>query len=328
MKKVSVIVPVYNVEKCIYKCIESILNQTFTDFELILVDDGSTDDSGIICDEYATKDSRISVIHKKNSGLSEARNYGIVAANGEYLSFIDSDDWVEEDFLKVLYENAIKYRAEIVAVNLHKVYDNGAESKLHIEEACYSGKEVLNCLYGKHSIYMNVACNKLYKRTLFDNIRYPVGKTHEDGFTTYKLLNLCNKVYLSDYDGYCYYQRSDSIMNRKFSESRIDEYFVYNERREYFKKYNLEEIGFENEKTIIACIKSLTLKIAKSDWEKDLKQKYYNKFKEDLKKNYKCVRRGFTKKQRLFNDIYMLSPRLFIYASRIKNRLKRMIGIK
>ena len=328
MPEISVIVPVYNVEKYVGRCIDSILNQTFTDFELILVNDGSTDNSGVLCDKYAKSDDRIKVIHKENGGLSDARNCGIDESLGEYLSFIDSDDWVENNFLKTLYDNAIKHKAEIVIVNFHKVLDSGLECPLHIDEVCCSGRESLNYLYDRQSIYINIACNKLYEKVLFDNIRYPVGKIHEDGFTTYKLLSLCNKVYLSDYDGYCYYQRSDSIMNRKFSESRIDEYFVYDERREYFKKFNLEKLSFENEKTILACIKSLTLRIAEGDWKKSLKQKYYKRFKDDLKNNYKSIRKQFTKKQRLFNDIYMLSPQLFIYASRIKNSLKGMIGIK
>ena len=121
---VTLIVPVYNVEKYLNRCIDSILNQTLEDFELILVDDGSKDNSGNICDEYMRKDRRVKVIHKENGGLSDARNSGIEISTGEYLSFIDSDDWVEKEFLETLYNNAIKYQAEIVIVNLHKVFDN------------------------------------------------------------------------------------------------------------------------------------------------------------------------------------------------------------
>ena len=321
MPEISVIVPVYNVEKYVGRCIDSILNQTFTDFELILVNDGSTDNSGVLCDKYAKSDDRIKVIHKENGGLSDARNCGIDESLGEYLSFIDSDDWVENNFLKTLYDNAIKHKAEIVIVNLHKVLDDKHEQSVPINEMCCSGREALNYLYGEQSIYTNVAWNKLYKKSLFKNIRYPVGRTHEDGFTTYMLLDLCNNVYFSNYDAYCYYQRSDSIMNSMFTQNRIDEYFVYCERRKYFEKNNLEELFIENERTILACIKSLTIKIYESDWNQKLKRKYYRIFEKDVRENYKNIRTIFSRKQKAQNDIYILSAYLYAILNRVKSRI-------
>ena len=230
MPEISVIVPVYNVERYLTRCIDSILAQTYQNFELILVDDGSTDGSGTLCDSYMKKDSRIKVIHKKNGGLSDARNSGIDAAEGEFLSFIDSDDWVRPDFLNILHGNAVQYGADASVVNLHKEYDDGRIEKLNrVSEELLSREEALQNLY-RIGIYINVACNKLYKSALFSDIRYPVGKLHEDGFTTYKLLYKANRVYYSNADLYCYYQRSGSIMNQPFTERRLDEYEVYKER--------------------------------------------------------------------------------------------------
>lgn len=324
MPKISVIVPVYNVEKYLNKCVDSILNQTFEDFELILVDDGSPDNCGNICDEYAQKDNRVKVIHKKNGGLSDARNAGIDCAIGEWLSFIDSDDWVENNFLEILYSNAVKYQAEIVIVNLHKVFDEKCEHAIPVNEICCNGIESLNYLYGTQSVYMNVAWNKLYKKSLFDNVRYPVGKFHEDGFTTYKLLNMCKKVYMSNCDLYCYYQRNNSIMNNKFSENRVDEYFVYCERRKFFSEHNLKKSFIENERTILSCIFSLTTRIFKSDLTEAFKKKYYKMFRKDLKKNYKFLVENISIKQKISLDIYIVSPYAFIFTYYIKNELRQI----
>lgn len=324
MPKISVIVPVYNVEKYLNRCVDSILNQTFEDFELILVDDGSPDNCSNICDEYAQKDNRVKVIHKKNGGLSDARNAGIDCAIGEWLSFIDSDDWVENNFLETLYSSAEKYQAEIVIVNFHKVFDDRCERRISVNELCCTGTESLEYLYGQHSIYMNIACNKLYKKSLFNEVKFPVGKLHEDGFTTYKLLNMCKKIYMSNCDLYCYYQRNDSIMNKKFSESRIDEYFVYCERRKFFREHNLKEVSIENEKTILTCIFSLTTKILKSDWSNSVKKKYYEMFREDLKKNYNFLVCNISKKQKLALDLYVLSPYAYTLSYYIKDKLRKI----
>lgn len=320
MTKVSVIVPVYNVEKYLNRCIDSILNQTFRDFELILVDDGSTDQSGRICDEYKEKDNRIVVIHKTNGGLSDARNYGIDRAKGEYITFIDSDDWIKERYIEVLYNNAVKFKVDISAVNLHKEYDDISERSCDITEGVFDGKAAMQFLYGDMSIYFNVAWAKLYKISLFEDIRYPVGKLHEDGFTTYKLLYFSNTVYFSNEDLYNYYQRQGSIMN-KFSVSRFDEYEVYIERKKFFEEHNLESLARANEKTRLACMKTLAMKIINSDIEKNKRKNIFEIFKNDMKENYRQYQES--KLKNCGNKIFEISPTFFCKISDMKNRLRK-----
>lgn len=312
MPKISVIVPVYNVEKYLNRCIDSILNQSFEDFELILVDDGSPDNSGKICDEYAQNDARVKVIHKENGGLSDARNAGIEIAQGEFLSFIDSDDWVKEEYLNILYTNAINFDADISAVNLHKEYDERIEKASNVECGIYSGVDSLKFLYNsKMSIYVNVACAKLYKKELFNETRYPVGKLHEDGFTTYKLYYKAKKVHFSNDDLYCYYQRGNSIMNETFSVRRVDEFFVYKERAQFFKDKRLYNLFLENEKTRLSCILSLTIKLIESDIDKSKKRECFKLFRDDIKENKKIIIKNSSKKQKITVNLYLISEMLF-----------------
>ena len=319
MPEISVIVPVYNVERYLTRCIDSILAQTYQNFELILVDDGSTDGSGTLCDSYMKKDSRIKVIHKKNGGLSDARNSGIDAAEGEFLSFIDSDDWVRPDFLNILHGNAVQYGADVSVVNLHKEYDDGRIEKLNrVSEELLSREEALQNLY-RIGIYINVACNKLYKSALFSDIRYPVGKLHEDGFTTYKLLYKANRVYYSDADLYCYYQRSGSIMNQPFTERRLDEYEVYKERAEFFQREHLTKLLGQNERTKNACIRTLTVKIMESEWPRKQKKKYLTFFQREVKATLPYLK----KEDALAASIYCASPMLFYWMHKLKSHLKR-----
>ena len=179
---VSVIVPVYKVEPYLRRCVDSILNQSFQDFELILVDDGSPDSCGAICDEYAARDSRIHVIHQENKGLSGARNTGIDHANGEYLAFVDSDDKWSPYFLESLYKALKEHDADISQCRWE--YMHGDEIKEaynpNAKCECFTGREMLSNLYIQTGAYYVVAWNKLYKKELFEEIRYQEGRIHED----------------------------------------------------------------------------------------------------------------------------------------------------
>ena len=194
---ISVIVPIYNVEKYLNKCIESIINQSYSNLEIILVDDGSKDSSGIMCDSYILKDKRIKVIHKENGGLSDARNVGIDKAKGEYIVFIDSDDWIDEKMIEILYNIIKKNNSDISICDYFLAYNEEIQTqKEDIEIINLSNIEALKKIYDKDlGVCMIVAWNKLYKRNLFkDDIRYPYGKIHEDEFTTYKLLYKAEKI--------------------------------------------------------------------------------------------------------------------------------------
>lgn len=179
---ISVIVPIYNVSPYLRCCIESILNQTYTDLEIILVDDGSTDNSGIICDEYSLKDSRIKVIHQQNKGLSIARNCGIELAKGDWISFIDSDDWIEPSFYETLIELSSKYEGDIFSCDF--VYRYNEETFNHDKDkltvANYDLDSLIKGLLPDDPNIKFVVWNKIWKRSLIDNIRFKEGQVSED----------------------------------------------------------------------------------------------------------------------------------------------------
>lgn len=221
--EISVIVPVYNVEKYLYRCVESILNQSFKDYELILVDDGSTDKSGSICDELKEKDNRIKVIHKANGGLSEARNIGILSAQGKFVTYIDSDDYVANDYLSTLYSRLIKYNCDIACGGFRifsDVNNNINDRRETLRECLYTGNEAfLTLLNGK--LYTS-SCNMLIKTEIARENLFPVGKYHEDEFTTYRYFISSNSVIVVDKDLYYYYQREGSIVH-SFGKQVLDE---------------------------------------------------------------------------------------------------------
>lgn len=225
MIKISVIVPVYNVEKYLYRCIESILNQTYKNLEIILIDDGSPDKCGEICDSYAQKDDRIKVIHKKNGGLSSARNAGLEMATGDYFSFVDSDDWIEKDIYEHcidLIENKncqiVDFECLFTNVTLKKENPNKNFNYEVIE-----GKEILRdyLLRGQNQKAPFTVWRKLYKRDLFNVIRFPEGKINEDIATNYRVLMSCKRLIHTDKVGYYYFQDNQSytrngLMKRDF----------------------------------------------------------------------------------------------------------------
>lgn len=214
---ISVIVPIYNTQQYLRRCVDSILCQSFTDFEILLVDDGSTDNSGEICEQYALENRNVRYIHKENGGLSDARNRGIECAGGEFLAFIDSDDVIHVDMLKILYDNMIEYDADISMCSF--LWCEGEvvpQAQLCLNEAvCFQGKEVINLLMNNSFEYSSeivIACNKLYRADLFEDIRYPKGRIHEDEFIIHELLYKCNRLVYCPCKLYFYIYRPDSIV--------------------------------------------------------------------------------------------------------------------
>lgn len=223
---ISVIVPIYNVENYLRRCLDSILAQSYKDYELILVDDGSTDNSGKICDEYAKKNKKIIVIHKPNGGLSDARNTGIKKAKGEFITYVDSDDWIHKDFLKNLYEIISINNADMAVGGVNFVYENQEENKENTEITInvYSGLEALErMLRGILADHGSSACGILYKAELSKKYDFPYKRYHEDDFTTFKYYIDSKKVAVSSQKMYFYLQRNNSIMHRKFGKSSVDE---------------------------------------------------------------------------------------------------------
>jgi len=221
-KLISVIIPVYNVEKLISRCVDSVLNQTYQNFEIILVDDGSPDNCPQLCDEYAKKDARILVLHKQNGGLSSARNAGIEAAKGEYITFIDSDDYINDDYLQTLY-TAISEDNTSLAIGSHRaVYDNGTViDRSNGKRDVLSSKQALEAMLYDDGVDVS-AWAKLYKRELFSDIRYPEGRLYEDAATTYKLIDKAARVSLDSKIIYNYMIRSTSIAAGTFTPKKMD----------------------------------------------------------------------------------------------------------
>ena len=224
MANISVIVPVYKVEEFLSRCVDSILCQSYTDFELILVDDGSPDSCGQLCDDYARQDSRIHVIHQENGGLSAARNSGIdwVFANStsRWLAFVDSDDWVHPDFLKVLYETAEQTLCKISVCDFFRTSGESLPEQPYNSAMRIAAGDFYCGDY--HDGATPAACNKLYHISLFKHLRFPIGKLHEDEFTVYLALYEVGYIGVTDARLYAYYRNDQSITRREWSAKRMD----------------------------------------------------------------------------------------------------------
>lgn len=234
--KISVIVPIYGVEKYLQRCIDSLLKQTYTDYELILVDDGSPDSCPIICDEYAKRDKRIKVIHKENGGLSDARNTGMQEATGEYIVFVDSDDWVCDDYLEKLLQAISDTEADICECEV--IYAYGDEQKpMQISKALdiYSAEQSLKLLM-EDRVFHQYVWNKIYRREVIGDILFPKGKTNEDEFWTYQIFGKAKKIIKIQAALYFYFQRPDSIMGSAYSIKRLDALEAKALRMDYLEK--------------------------------------------------------------------------------------------
>ncbi len=260
---ISVIVPVYKVEKYLQQCVESLLAQTYKYLEILLVDDGSPDTCGQMCDNYALSDSRIKVLHKKNGGLSDARNVALDVAKGQYVMFVDSDDWVEPDFCQRAIEAAITHQADCVAFGFKKIYgeQDGRTNEVWKEEqeGFVAATGMMQRII-RNGFPLDYAWNKIYKRELFDGIRYPKGKLYEDIAVNYLICHRAHGFYLLSACTYNYYQRSDSIIARMYSEKAItDRFEIQKERfcfiKQYYPEYADEsQIGIFFEAILGLCL--------------------------------------------------------------------------
>ncbi len=246
-KLISVVVPVYNVERYLEKCIRSIINQSYKNLEVILVDDGATDHSGELCDKFASMDARIKVIHKENGGLSDARNAGIDVATGEYLAFVDSDDFIHPKMYETMVRIMEKDQAEMAICKIaHVREDDSINQNLSIptdSKRMVSGKDLQHMYFdNRYAQMVVVAWNKIYKRGYFEEIRYPKGKIHEDEYTTYKITYPCSRISIIDAPFYYYVTRDTSIMG-SFDGKRFDLLKSYIERMQYFAEHKDAEIA-------------------------------------------------------------------------------------
>lgn len=212
MDLISIIVPVYNVEQYISRCIDSLLSQSYKNLEILLIDDGSTDSSGNICDEYANKYNNVHVYHKKNGGLSSARNLGLEKINvrSRYVGFVDSDDFVHPNMYKVLYDNLIESDSDISVCNFEKVYDDNYPLEVINNVSVVNSINLIEN-YFDHLEICTIVCNKLYKRECIDGIKFELGRIYEDQIYSPQVIYKSKKIALTDAKLYYYYQRKDSI---------------------------------------------------------------------------------------------------------------------
>lgn len=237
---ISVIIPIYKVEAYLNRCVESVQSQTYHNLEILLVDDGSPDNCGAICESLAGNDPRIRVIHKQNGGLSDARNKGLDAAQGEYVAFVDSDDYVAPWFLQTLYEQLLRTGSDVAICSYAVVegQNDFCQKPLNPEAFSYDREELLLNMYDANhedATYFIVAWNKLYKRDLWEHVRFPKGKIHEDEATTYRIFDRCRRGVYVKCPLYGYFTATGSITRDAFSLRRLDWMDALDDRIRYFE---------------------------------------------------------------------------------------------
>lgn len=265
---ISVIVPVYRVEKFLPQCIESVLNQTFTDFELILVDDGSPDRCPAICDEAAERDARVRVIHQANAGLSAARNAGIEAAHGAWLSFVDSDDYIAPQFYEKLYQTAQRTDADCVMCSVQNVDESGKpidSALMRVADEVKTGREVLRKIGRDDVTPYLTAWNKLYRRKLFNTLRYPAGRQNEDVFVFAELFCQVQRAVCVAEPLYFYRKRIGSIMNSAVTLRNLDEMWAYVNCFEHLQQDDEESTLKETEKRVFAKLTGVYYRLPKEE---------------------------------------------------------------
>lgn len=324
---ISVIVPVYKVEKYLKRCIDSILEQTFTDYDLILVDDGSPDNCGCICDEYAKTDQRIHVIHKKNGGLSDARNAGIDWAlkncNSKWLTFIDSDDWVHPQYLEKMISSAEATDCSICIVQYHKT---NALEKYNISSVI--DYHVINTeqFYCSNTANATVAWGKLYKILDFETIRFPVGRLHEDEYTTYKILFKYTEIVYIDEPLYYYFVNPSSIMGSQWKPKRLDLLDAIEENLVFFSENNYSQAYLNRLQMMKKSICVYMDEISKSSNE-DYKRKIYPTLRHKLRKYIRICKKhhlySFSTDKWAFSLAHPILMREYWMFVTIKNKLKK-----
>ncbi len=232
--KISVIVPVYEVEPYLRKCLDSVVNQTYQNLEIILVDDGSPDKCPAICDEYAARDERIQVIHKENGGVASARNAGLERVTGDYIGWVDSDDWIETDMFEYLLENAEKFGADITVCGRYEISKENKKFRGWEEIKCINRLEGLTLLL-QNDLMQNFLWDKLWRRDLFQGILFPAGKTFEDVAIMYRLFERAEKVVCLPVAKYNYFHRLGSIVSDTTLKNRLNHYWAAKDRYEKMK---------------------------------------------------------------------------------------------
>ncbi len=320
MASVSIIVPVYKVEEYLKRCVDSILNQTFKDYELILVDDGSPDNCPKMCDEFAEKYSQIKVIHQKNGGLSAARNTGIewVLANSdsEWITFIDSDDWIHPQYLESLYE-----ANKVNKTDISFGYDMIAE-KYIVKNESVPKNEIYSieteAAFIDKRLDSNAACSRLFRKYLFEDIRFPIGKLHEDRFTSYKAYFKVNKVSVVPFPVYYYFVNDTGIVHSEWSVGRMDDLEAAENQLEFFKTNNYDKAFVHILKEYIHLM-IVSLRYLKS-------HKSYDKYEKIIKKKLRKTLKNHNEELGMsFKNDFNTYKYAYPIRAKIYNRIKILL---
>lgn len=244
---ISIIVPIYKVEPYLRHCLESIIYQTYKDIEILLIDDGSPDNCGNICEEYALKDKRIRVFHTENRGLSAARNLGIKESRGEFIGFVDSDDWIELDMYETLLNKAIEYSADICECNFW--FGTNITKYIDLDEAVYRGTDSLEALFNNKICH--VAWNKIYKKELFETVSFPEGRNIEDISIMHLIIDQATTVVVMDDKKYHYRQRTDSIKHIYSASNLLDYADAFFDRYKFYKRNRKKLPTVKEEKQLL-----------------------------------------------------------------------------
>ena len=320
MELISVIVPVYKVEDCLDKCVRSIVEQTYSNLEIILVDDGSPDRCGAMCDAWAEKDGRIKVLHKENGGLSDARNAGLKIATGSLISFIDSDDWIEPDFLEALLGAMESHRAQLAECAVNLVDEEGKVLRLRetVKVPFVDKLEGLRRLILEDGIYQTV-WNKLYRREVLEGILFEKGKCHEDDFWTYQVFDRMDRLAVVERPMYYYLQRSGSIMGAGYSLKRLDGPEARYRRMQYLSKYD-ELRNLTRQQLMLDCMWHLqsALRCLNGQDQKTAVAAIMKMKKVTPKVSHSCL---------TLNTKYKIWYRLFVIAPKLTARVRNLFGI-
>lgn len=319
-QQISVIIPVYRVEPYLDRCVQSVVDQTYQNLEIILVDDGSPDNCPAMCDAWAEKDRRIRVIHKKNGGLSDARNAGMALATGEYISFVDSDDWIAQEMLEKLFDALQRDDVDIAACTVQLVWENDTPSELlTVQRNCVLEREEAQRALLRETLLKQPVWYKLYRRETIEKIRFEVGKYHEDVFWSYQAVGNARRVSMIDYVGYYYFQRSGSIMGEGYSMKRLDAIEAV-ERRYHYLAERFPELEKEARLSIFGnCI--YHGQMAMKYLPKDQRKKAL-RYLDEVKNKYPVKRDDYAD-QKITHRLWLNMARVSLpLVCQIKNRIK------
>ena len=305
---ISVIIPIYNVEQYLKRCIDSVLSQTYTNLEIWLVDDGSTDGCGGICDEYAEKDGRIKVIHKENRGQAEARDAALDKMTGEYVTYVDSDDFTRNDMIEKLLEVLSESDADMAVCGFESGKDDSFKSKEKSDYAVtiWNDDTKYDCLFDdKYRNFIACPCGKLYKSNIFESIRYPAGKIYEDEFTIHYIIEKCNRIVFIDERLYYHFERKGSTTRSGYSLRSLDAVEAMEDRCGFF-----EAIG--DKYLIMRCYKEYLRRVQYHYYSL---KKYFPNLNEKIewiwngyKEKYKFVYKQITVTERIRYGLFCAMP--------------------